>query len=190
MKDRDRGKRVPECCQDEGRCRGSSQRWCTLGRVHRDRSCTPCVTALSPPPTVGLSAYYRGMEDISCPRSTINAIIIILTVCSMDQMTVFGPTGRDKILSTRSDANGTILLCWFLFCFCPFLRLKLVYKPVVKCGQRRNLVLDLNSVGIKCFSYFAIRLPFSSSDLFKFKCWVSVMLWLIVLLLDAFWLVK
>lgn len=116
VKDGDGGKGVPECCQHEGRCPGSRRRWCALGRVHRYWSCMQCVTALTTPPPSELSAYYRGMEDISCPRSTINASIIISTVCSVDQMTrtVFGPGGRDKILSTRSDSNCTVLLCCFV----------------------------------------------------------------------------
>lgn len=117
MRDKERGKRVPECCQNQGRCRALRQRWCTVGRIHRYRSCALCVRALTPPPTVGLSAFYRGMEDISCLHSTINASIIISTVCSTDQMTkkVFRPAGLDEILSTRR-ANCTISS---VFC-CPF----------------------------------------------------------------------
>lgn len=71
------------------------QRWCTVGRVHRDRSCTPCVTVLTPPPhTVGSSAFYSGLEDASCPRSTINSSIIVSSLCSI-------PDDKDSRLSRR-----------------------------------------------------------------------------------------
>lgn len=164
MKDKERGKRVSECCQHQGRWRASRQRWCTVGRVHRYRSCTLCVTSQTPPPTVGLSAFYRGMEDISCPHSTINARIIISTVCFMNPMTktVFWPAGLDEILSTRSDVNCTIY---------PFFVVYFAFKTSLQAWwttvNNKIWFKTLIRLVSKCFSYFEKRLPFISFRSFQ-----------------------